>query len=293
MQSVFVTMMGGPFQFSKCMEGQGAPEGSQSPAQMAEGTSVDLICLLGSPWTSKALWVLDHAGVPFKRRPFEPMVDELWLRWKMGLWPWHAAFWRRHTVPIAILQRPREPKRILSDSFDIAAWAIGSGDMSTFRTWNKLSDVILDYARACFARAATRDVGLAIEIMAPRWLKKLPAFLVRMVMTMGVKVFAMKYRHENRESSDPAVVLQAVGKVREALCSGKGRYLVGDQFSYADIVMAIAVNGLSPSKGVIQFTVPSHYATEPLDVLKDFEDVKQWKDEVMKRHLPQMLREAP
>ena len=257
---------------------------------MAENVSVDLICLLGSPWSSKALWALEHAKIPFKRRPFEPMVDELWLRFKLGLYPWHAGFWQRHTVPIAVVQRPNEPSRILSDSFDIATWAMKSGDISTFRTWNKLSDVILDYARASFARVATRDVQLAVEILAPRWLKKLPAFLVRMVMTLGVKVFAMKYRRENLDS-DPAVVLEAIGKLREALRKGQGRYLVDDRFSYADIVMAIAVNSLSPSKGVIQFTVPSRYGEA--DILEDFEDVKKWKEDVMERHLPQMLREAP
>ena len=258
-------------------------------------TSVELICLPGSPWTAKAVWMLHHCGISFQRRPFEPMVDEIWLRYKLGLWPWHGRFWGRLTVPIAILKDDSKPSRVLSDSFDIAEWAMSTSsktvEVSKLRPWNALSDVLLEYGRAVFVKVATTDVRAAIEVLSPPWMKKLPTFLVGIIMKVAVRVFAFKYRHENLQSSS-SLALEAIQKLRAALRSGKGQYLVGDQFSYADIVMAIAVNGLSPSEDVFQFTVPRKYDSEISNFLKDFEDVKEWKNAVIKQHLPQMLRKS-
>ena len=259
-------------------------------------TSVELISLLGSPWTAKALWILHHCGIPFHRRPFEPMVDEVWLRYKLGLWPWHRRFWSRLTVPIAILKTPNQPSRILLDSLDIAEWAMttsstSNADMSKLRPWNALSDVLLEFGRAAFVKVATTDVQAAIDVLAPPWMKKLPTFLVTIIMKVAVRVFAFKYQNENQQSKS-SVALEAVQKIRGALRSGNGQYLVGDQFSYADIVMAIAVNGLSPSDDVFQFTVPRKYDSEVSEFLHDFEDVKDWKNAVIKKHLPEMLRKT-
>jgi len=259
---------------------------------------VDLISLLGSPWTAKAIWILHHCGIPFHRRPFQPFADELWLRYKLGLWPWHLRFWSRFTVPIAIIKKFKK-LQILMDSFDIAEWAITTSEtkpeveeLRQLRHWNTLSDVLLEYGRANFVKAATRDVRVAIEVIAPPWMKKLPSFLVTMVMKVAVKVFAFKYRHENSHSTSSAVV-QAVQQIRAAIQGGKGKYLLGDKFSYADIVMAIAINGLSPSEDVFQFTVPRKYDPEAIDLLHDFPDVKDWKNAVMKQHLPPVLKKNP
>eukprot|EP00434_Breviolum_minutum_P013548 symbB.v1.2.011941.t1/scaffold814.1/size160240/11 len=266
--------------------------------RMAEKeVGVDLISLLGSPWTAKAIWILHHCGIPFHRRPFEPFADELWLRYKLGLWPWHLRFWSRFTVPVAI--KKFKKLQILMDSFDIAEWAITTSEtkpeveeLRQLRHWNTLSDVLLEYGRANFVKAATRDVRVAIEVIAPPWMKKLPSFLVTMVMKVAVKVFAFKYRHENSHSTSSAVV-QAVQQIRAAIQGGKGKYLLGDKFSYADIVMAIAINGLSPSEDVFQFTVPRKYDPEAIDLLHDFPDVKDWKNAVMKQHLPPVLKKNP
>lgn len=261
--------------------------------------SVELISLLGSPWTAKALWILDLCGINVHRRPFEPFADEIWLRYKLSIWPWDPRFWSRFTVPIAILrdnQKESETQSgILLDSLDIAKWALKrSAPEETQRVWpelqrwNALSDVLLNFGRAHFAKVATRDVRVAIEVLSPPWMKKLPAFLVRFIMKIGVAVFAFKYRRENQCNLD--AVLAAVQEIRAALQKGKGKYLMGDRFSYADIVMAIAVNGLAPSKDVFQFTVPSKYEAEPFNVLSDFNDVKVWKNAIVKEHLPQILR---
>ena len=166
-----------------------------------------------------------------------------------------------------------------------------SWDVEKLRAWNALSDVLLEYGRAAFVNVAKKDVAVAIEVLSPPWMKKLPAFLVAAVMKLAVRIFAFKYRHENQQSTR-RLALQAVQKIRAAIQSGKGQYLMGDQFSYADIVMAIAVNGLSPSDDVFQFTLPQKYGSEVAELLEDFQEVKEWKNAVIKRHVPEMLKKT-
>lgn len=258
---------------------------------------VELICLPGSPWTAKTQWILHHCGILFSCRALEPVVDEIWLRYKLGLWPWHRQFWRRFTVPIAILRKANEPTRILTDSYDIAEWAMTKStetslDLTKIRAWNQVSNALLEYGRAAFIKAAKKDVRVAIEVLSPPWMKKLPTTLVVMIMKVAVRVFAFKYRYENDHSSENTVLL-GLDQIRSTIQRGQGQYLVDDKFSYADIVMAIAVNGSSPSDDVFQFTIPSKYGSEVSNLLKDYQDVKDWKNAVIKQHLPEMLRRRP
>ena len=53
--------------------------------------------------------------------------------------------------------------------------------------------------------------------------------------------------------------------------------------------MAIAVNGLAPTEGALQFTIPRKFQSEPDDILAEFQDVKAWKEAIMK-DLPDVLR---
>eukprot|EP00438_Fugacium_kawagutii_P034714 Skav216628 [mRNA] locus=scaffold3008:460655:461197:- [translate_table: standard] len=165
-------------------------------------------------------------------------------------------------------------------------------DLKKIGAWNQVSDALLEYGRATFIRAAKKDVRVAIEVLSPPWMKKLPATLVAMIMKVAVRVFAFKYRYEN-DNSRKNTVLLGLDTIRSAIQRGQGKYLVDDQFSYADIVMAIAVNGLSPSDDVFQFTIPRKYASEVSNLLEDYQDVKDWKNAVIKQHLPEMLRTRP
>ncbi|CAJ1371472.1 unnamed protein product [Effrenium voratum] len=263
---------------------------------MSGAMEVELLCLPGSPWSSKAMWILSLCKLPFQKRPFEPMVDEVWLRYKLKLWPWQWRFWQRLTVPVAIIREPA-PKgtTVLTDSFDIAAWALARSSPSPspeqvaqLRRWNALSDAVLNFGRADFVRAALKDVRVAVEVIAPPWMRKLPLLFSGLVMWVAVRVFAWKYADKNKESTRE-VVQEAMRQVSVALKSGKGRYLVEDRFSYADIVMAIAVNGLAPTEGALQFTIPRKFQSEPDDILAEFQDVKAWKEAIMK-DLPDVLR---
>eukprot|EP00439_Symbiodinium_sp_Y106_P032552 s2870_g3.t3 len=263
---------------------------------------MELICLPGSPWSAKVMWILDACSISVQKRPFEPFVDEIWLRYKLGLWPWQRRYWTRLTVPIAIVQ-PEATNTggsrscVLTESMDIAEWALrnapgkeplSDATLLKLRYWNDLSDVILQFGRAAFVEAAKRDIRVAIEVLSPPWMKRLPHFLTKLVMTVALRVFAMKYRRENAQSKLEAV-MDAVKRIRATLKEGGGKYLVNDRFSYADIVMSIALNFLVPSEGVMLFSIPKKYQTDAADPLQDFDDVKAYKAAIF-QHLPQVLR---
>ena len=200
---------------------------------------MELICLEGSPWSAKVLWILDACSINIQKRPFEPFVDEIWLRYKLGLWPWQRRYWTRLTVPIAIVQPEGSDTGgsgscVLTESMDIAEWALRNAPgkepltdatLLKLRYWNDLSDVILQFGRAAFVEAAKRDVRVAIEVLSPPWMKRLPHFLTKLVMTVALRVFAMKYRRENAQSKLEAV-MDAVKRIRAALKEGGGQYLV-------------------------------------------------------------------
>ena len=211
---------------------------------------LELICLPGSPWTAKVLWILDAASIDVSKRPFEPFVDEIWLRYKLGLWPWHGRFWSRMTVPIGIVNPTSIAStgsgkaEVMMESFDIAEWALNrsavvekptDATLSKLRYWNDLSDVILRYGRAFFVDAAKRDVRVAIEVLSPPWMKKLPYIITKPLMYVALRVFAFKYRRENADSSLESV-LQAVRKIRAALKEGKGKYLMNDRCGGLEIL---------------------------------------------------------
>ena len=201
-------------------------------------SDLELICLPGSPWSAKAFWILDACSISFRKRPFEPFADELWLRYKLGLGPWHRRFWTRLTVPIAIVPTgTSNGSGVLTESFDIAEWALrkSPGDepltdatLQALRGWNDLSDVVMQYGRAAFVDAAKKDVRVAMEVLAPPWMKKLPYFIKKLVMTVAVKVFAFKYGRENAGSKLEAV-MEAVQKIRAALQNGGGKFLMNDR----------------------------------------------------------------
>ena len=271
----------------------------ERPGPMPE---LELICLPGSPWTAKVLWILDACSIDFTKRPFEPFVDEVWLRYKLGLWPWQPRFWSRLTVPIAIVHPTAGTEKpcILTESFDIAEWALrnsaaggppSAATLLKLRYWNDLSDVILSFGRAAFVDAAKKDIRVAIEVLAPPWMRKLPYFITKPLMKFAVTVFAFKYRRENAASNQEAT-MQAVQRIRAALKEGSGKFLMSDKLTYADMVMAIALNFLAPTDGVLLFSIPKKYQTDDSDPLQEFEDVKAWKRAIFER-MPQSLRVSP
>ena len=55
------------------------------------------------------------------------------------------------------------------------------------------------------------------------------------------------------------------------------------------MVIAIALDFLVPSDGVLLFSIPKKYRADADDPLREFEDVKAWKLQMFE-HLPACLR---
>ncbi len=78
----------------------------------------ELMGISFSPWSEKARWALDVRRVPYNYRPYQPLLGEPALRWKLG------RLTGRVTVPVLTT----DDGSVLGDSAEIARWADQHGE---------------------------------------------------------------------------------------------------------------------------------------------------------------------
>lgn len=193
-----------------------------------------------SPWTEKARWALDHHRLAYTYQEHTPVIGEWRLRLLM----------REPTgrVTLPVLQADRWYR----DSFEIARYAEGNGrgprlfpedQLDALTAWNARSEEALAAGRALFMLRAldTPDlIDAAFLASAPQALRP----LLRPVVLRTLEGFVRKYRmreglgrHEDLLTGALEVLATAVSPERP--------YLLGT-FSYADIAMALVLQGVSP-----------------------------------------------
>lgn len=246
-----------------------------------EQTARRLVRLRFSPWSERAEWALDHHHLAYQIVEHEPFLGERRLRRLIG----HAK--PRATVPVLI-----DGDRVLTDSWDIALHADRVGDGSKLipmdreaeiRRWNDLADETMNAGRALvlgslIATPEGLDEGLPAQVppAVRPYLRPVGRYVMRW--------FARKYGLQADRSE------QYTSKVRaglDALRAGLAKsspYLLGS-FSYADIVMATCLQGISP---VANRYIPlgpgmrKVWTQEQLAI--DFADLIVWRDRLYEQH---------
>ncbi len=88
-------------------------------------------------------------------------------------------------------------------------------------------------------------------------------------------------------ASAEATIRESLGQLRKAL-DGKpegAAYVEGDAFTFADIAMAQAVNGISPVDGSFMNIPPGTRACFTHEAIRqEFADLVQWRDGLYARH---------
>lgn len=246
-------------------------------AFMAERT---LYGLGYSPWSEKARWALDHHGVEYTYHEHVPMLGEPLLRLKAG------RLTGRVSVPMLV-----DDAGVTLESFEIArrAEALGSGaklfpeeQLDEIRRWNRMSDQVMEAGRVLViqrtlaSEEAQRD---ALPKLIPSGARGSLAFMAR----SGTKFLAKKYGVSNASADDArSSIADALEALRRAL--EKGPRLTGE-FSYADIVMAAAIQMVKPvDDAYVRLSpVTREVWTEP-KLAQRFVDLVAWRDEVYRRH---------
>lgn len=236
-----------------------------------------LVSLHVSPWSERAKWALDHHGLDYEVVEHMPVMGERRLRRLVG--PGKA----RATVPVLLAG-----SEVVSDSWDIAVYAdregkgsklIPSEHASAIKAWAALADEAANAGRALVVSAILAS-GRALDEQAPppvpKWLRP----PLRPLARAATRAFARKYdlRFSERDAQ-----LNAMRKALDGLRSGlaaSSPYLQGP-FTYADIVMASLLQGISPVDGrFIRLGPATRTAWTQAPLAADYSDLIAWRDKL-------------
>jgi len=229
-----------------------------------------------SPWTEKARFALTVKQVDYQYREHTPLLGEVRLRRIAG------GVLRKASVPLLV-----DGDRVIMDSFSIAKHAerIGGGQTlfppgqdGRIRDANDLSEVIIAAGRARVMRDLPNHPGAQAEAIPPVFPRALHGVL-RPLARQGSEFLARKHgvRRSARARAE-STQREALVRIREQL---GGRRTVFDDFSYADIAYAVALQSIRP---VADLWLPLGPATRALwtvpELADEFTDLLAWRDEL-------------
>lgn len=240
-----------------------------------------LVALRISPWSERVRWALDHHALAYETVEHVPFLGERRLRRLVG------PAQKRATVPVL-----RAGEQLFTDSWDIARYADREGagprllpaeHEGELRTWNQRADALMEASRGLVTAAMLASPEALDENLGPgvpRWMRP----LLRPVARHGMRWFARKYGLRAEDAPEHlAVVRSALGVLRAAL-SQRGPYLLGS-FSYADIVMATSLQGVSPVRDQsIRLGPGMRQAWTCEELAAEFPDLLEWRDRLYAQH---------
>ena len=148
--------------------------------------------------------------------------------------------------------------------------------------WNDLSASMLVATRPIVIRNVLADREAqteALPLLVPSALRRpLGALAVT-----GAKFIARKYNARSAALHDAHIALQhGLDQLRAGLAGGK-RYLLND-FSYADITMAVTLQGIRPPEGFLDLGAATRAAWTDPGLAAAYPDLLAWRDEIYARH---------
>lgn len=204
-----------------------------------------LLYLPHSPWSLKALCAIHHHRLKVHKVAYRPFLDDprTRLRLARSKQPWMG----RISVPMLFTEAT-----VARDSWEIAQYADAHGggqplfparDLTKITEWNERSERILEAGRALFMLKVLSSTPAMREV-APPPLARMPAGILR----ASINMFNAKYGIRQGDQGQHERLLAAeLDAVRATLAGGR-RYLCAD-FSYADVAIGVALQGLKPLPG--------------------------------------------
>ena len=230
-----------------------------------------------SPWSERAKWALDHHGLDYEVVEHMPVIGEQRLRRLVG--PAKA----RATVPVLLAG-----SEVVSESWDIVVYADREGNASklipaehgsAIKAWAALADEASNAGRALVI-AAILASGPALDEQAPPQVPKWLRPPLRPLARAATRAFARKY---DLRLSERDAQLQAIRKALDGLRGGlaaSSPYLQGP-FTYADIVMASLLQGISPvDDRFIRLGPAARTAWTQAPLAADYADLIAWRDKL-------------
>lgn len=240
-----------------------------------------LVFLPISPWSERARWALEHHQLSYERILHAPFLGERRLRRLVGPGPKVA------TVPVLLVGDER-----ITESIDIARYAERNGQGAKLfppekdgeiRRWNQLGDELMRAGRGLVVAALLADPAALDESLPPN----LPGFLrplLRPVTRYAMGWFGRKYGVLGSDRAAQVATMRSVlSTLREAL-KASSPYLLG-RFSYADMIMATSLQGVSPvAERYIRLGPATRRAWTCPELATEFSDLLAWRDRIYELH---------
>jgi glutathione S-transferase len=244
---------------------------------------MELIGISISPFSDRAKWALDHHRLPYKYSEHVVIFGEPSLRWKL------RRFTGGVTAPALI-----DGKTRLMDSWDIARYADERGAapklfpealLDRIQEWNSVSEELLDDSRVLMSKRISGDAE-AKRAMLPAVIPTTLRGPLQGLVNVGMTYLAWSFKYGSLSMQEREARLRAnLTRIREA--TRERDYLVGDQFTYADVTIACGLQGISPVKGrgVAKNEAIRRAWTDP-ELSQEFRDVLSWRDKIVIQHMP-------
>lgn len=240
---------------------------------------MDLVSESFAPWSEKARWALDHHRVPYRQVEYLPLVDEPWLRLRL------RKPLARVTVPVLFAESG--PVR---DSLSIAEYAdrIGKGTKLLPRnrhaeilTWNDKSERALRATRVRVIARMEMVAGAKAEALP----KQIPGPLRPVLaVTTGLALAHLrnKYALGRDMEGSQATVRTILEDLRRAL---GGKPYLFDTLTYADITMAVVLQGVRPVPDTFIALGPAtRQVWSNEELAREVPDLLEWRDALYANH---------
>ena len=230
-----------------------------------------------SAWSERARFALLHHGLPFEEREHLPLLGEFALRARA------RRYFSRVSVPLLV-----DDDLAIMDSLAIAEHADRIGKASrlfppehheAIRMLNERLEPMFQAARAHAITVSRQDEEAALDLV-PEALRGLP--FAASTGRLGARIVAWK--HPTPSRGIDTLLCDGLEQVRRAL---EGRPYIHEDFSYADIIAATAVQQVAPVSeryvpiGPVKRRTWAHPA-----IASEFEDLVLWRDALYEKHRP-------
>lgn len=240
----------------------------------------ELMGMYFSPWTERARWALDYHKVPYRYVEYTTLLGQPLLRLKA------RKPFGKVSVPLLIT-----PDQKVNDSFEIAIYADGasgkaplvpSAHLAEIKDWTESAELALYSARL----RATRRIQASSEALADRLPGYTPDILRKAFVPMAyVATEYILHKYQLEEDGDDQLLRnmdEFFGRADQAL---KGRRFVFEEFSFADIVIATAIQAITPVEDkYIYLGLPSRKSMCEPDLAKKYPSLITWRDVVYEQY---------
>lgn len=233
-----------------------------------------------SPWTERARWALDYHKLPYRYTEYTTLLGEPLLRFKV------SKPFGKVSVPLLITPNGR-----VNDSFEIANFSDGDSKkiplvpvahFDKIKEWAESAELAL-----CSARIrATRRIRDSSEALADRLPSYTPGFLRNALVPMAyVATEYILHKYQLEEDDDEKLLRNMDVFFSKADKALNGREFVSENFSFADIVIATAIQALTPvDNKYIYLGLPSRKCMCEPALSEIYSSLIEWRDVVYEKY---------